>query len=83
MKKLSFFVFAVLFFSVSGIPAQGFHLGIKAGTNISDLTGRSFNSRNLMRILWPVHLQKLISPVNGESSLKSCSARSVSNSQQF
>jgi Outer membrane protein beta-barrel domain len=43
MKKLSFPVFAVILFSTSGIQAQGFHLGIKAGTNITELTGRSFD----------------------------------------
>lgn len=43
MKKLSFLVIAVLVFSASRIQAQGLHLGIKAGTNISQLTGRSFD----------------------------------------
>jgi|SRR5450432_2152338 hypothetical protein len=43
MKKLSFLVIAVFVFSISRVHAQGFHLGIKAGTNISQLTGRSFD----------------------------------------
>jgi Outer membrane protein beta-barrel domain len=43
MKKLSFLTIAVFIISVSSIRAQGFHLGIKAGTNISQLTGRSFD----------------------------------------
>jgi Outer membrane protein beta-barrel domain len=43
MKKLSFLTIAVLIISVSNIQAQGFHLGIKAGTNISEMTGRSFD----------------------------------------
>ncbi|HZZ75981.1 MAG TPA: porin family protein, partial [Puia sp.] len=43
MKKLSFLAFAVFIISVSNVRAQGFHLGIKAGTNISQLTGRSFD----------------------------------------
>jgi len=43
MKKLSFLTIAVFIISVSSTQAQGFHLGIKAGTNISQLTGRSFD----------------------------------------
>jgi hypothetical protein len=43
MKKLGFLVIAVFVFSVNRIQAQGLHLGIKAGTNISQLTGRSFD----------------------------------------
>jgi hypothetical protein len=43
MKKVCFLLFAVTLFSISRIQAQGFHLGIKAGTNISQLTGRSFD----------------------------------------
>jgi hypothetical protein len=43
MKRLSILVIAVFVFSVSRIYAQGFHLGVKAGTNISQLTGRSFD----------------------------------------
>jgi hypothetical protein len=43
MKKLSFLVLAVFVFSASRIQAQGFHLGIKAGTNISEINGRSFS----------------------------------------
>ncbi len=56
MKKLCFLVFAVFIFSVSGIQAQGFHLGIKAGTNLSEIPAghlmMDFNGA-----LWPVHLQ--------------------------
>jgi len=43
MKKLSFLALAVFVFSVSEIQAQGFHLGIKAGTNLAELNGRSFD----------------------------------------
>jgi hypothetical protein len=43
MKKLSFLTIAVFIISVSSTQAQGFHLGIKAGTNISQLTGRAFD----------------------------------------
>jgi hypothetical protein len=43
MKKVSFLVFAVIVLSSSRIHAQGFHLGLKAGTNISQITGRSFD----------------------------------------
>jgi hypothetical protein len=43
MKKLSFLIITVLLFSLTRIQAQGLHLGIKAGTNISELTGRSFD----------------------------------------
>lgn len=43
MKKLTFLTIAVFIISVSSIQAQGFHLGIKAGTNISEITGRSFD----------------------------------------
>ena len=43
MKKLSFLTITVLIISVSSIQAQGFHLGVKAGTNISQMTGRSFD----------------------------------------
>jgi hypothetical protein len=43
MKKFCFFIVIVFLISVSGIRAQGFHLGIKAGTNISQITGRSFD----------------------------------------
>jgi Outer membrane protein beta-barrel domain len=43
MKKFCLILFVVLGFSVSRTRAQGFHLGIKAGTNLSDITGRSFS----------------------------------------
>lgn len=41
MKKV--FVLLLVMFSYSQIHAQGLHLGIKAGTNNSLLTGNSFN----------------------------------------
>ncbi len=41
MKKV--FVLLLVIFSCSYIKAQGLHLGIKAGTNNSLLTGNSFN----------------------------------------
>ena len=43
MKKVCFLVFAVLIFSAFRIQAQSFHLGIKAGTNLSQISGRSFD----------------------------------------
>ena len=43
MKKLSFLTISIVIISVSSIQAQGFHLGVKAGTNISQMTGRSFD----------------------------------------
>jgi hypothetical protein len=43
MKKVSFAVTIVFVFSFSQIQAQGFHLGGKIGTNISQITGRSFD----------------------------------------
>lgn len=43
MKRLSIIVIAVLLFSLTRTQAQGLHLGIKAGTNITQLTGRSFD----------------------------------------
>ena len=44
MKKCSFLALVVFILSSSEINAQGFHLGIKAGTNGAEITGRSFNS---------------------------------------
>jgi hypothetical protein len=43
MKKVRFLFFAVFVLAATQIQAQGFHLGIKAGTNISQISGRSFN----------------------------------------
>src|ERR1700722_3608306 len=43
MKKVCFLVLFISILSVSGIRAQSFHFGIKAGTNLSQITGRSFN----------------------------------------
>ena len=42
MKKQLLLVIGVLIFSVSGLFAQGLHIGIKAGPDFTDLTGRSF-----------------------------------------
>ncbi len=44
MKKVRFFALFLIIFSVSRIQAQGFHLGIKAGTNLTSLNGRSFDN---------------------------------------
>jgi hypothetical protein len=43
MKKICLLLFAAFIFSASRSQAQGFHLGIKAGTNVTQLTGRSFD----------------------------------------
>jgi hypothetical protein len=43
MKKVSFLVFAVIVLFASRTNAQGFHLGIKAGTNLAKIDGRSFD----------------------------------------
>ena len=43
MKKVCFLVFAVFILSASRVQAQSFHFGIKAGTNLSQITGRSFD----------------------------------------
>jgi Outer membrane protein beta-barrel domain len=43
MKKVCFLVLFVSILSVTGIQAQSFHFGIKAGTNLSQITGRSFD----------------------------------------
>jgi hypothetical protein len=43
MKKTGFLVFTVFLLSVVQGHAQGFHLGGKIGTNIAQLTGRSFD----------------------------------------
>lgn len=43
MKKAQLFLIAFFILSVSAIQAQGIHLGVKAGTNISQITGRSFD----------------------------------------
>jgi hypothetical protein len=43
MKKVSFLFFVVILVSASRIQAQGFHLGIKAGTNLAKIDGRSFD----------------------------------------
>ena len=43
MKKFCLFLLTFVVFSTFRSQAQGFHLGIKAGTNITQLTGRSFD----------------------------------------
>ncbi len=43
MKKAGFLSFVILIISFSQGRAQGFHLGAKIGTNISQMTGRSFD----------------------------------------
>jgi hypothetical protein len=43
MKKAGILVVTILMISFSKVRAQGFHLGAKIGTNISQITGRSFD----------------------------------------
>jgi Outer membrane protein beta-barrel domain len=43
MKKTGFLVFTIFILSFSESRAQGFHIGGKIGTNISQITGRSFD----------------------------------------
>ena len=43
MKKGFYLAVGLLVISISQVSAQGFHLGIKAGTNISKLSGNAFN----------------------------------------
>lgn len=43
MKKTGFLVFTIFILSFSESRAQGFHIGGKIGTNISQMTGRSFD----------------------------------------
>lgn len=43
MKKSGILVLAISILAVSQSLAQGFHLGVKIGTNISQITGRSFD----------------------------------------
>ena len=80
MKKVSFLVFAVLILSVSRITAQGLHLGIKGGTDVTDLTGRSFNSSTAANIVagafaeinisgkWGVQPEVLFSQVSSQTA---------------
>ncbi len=42
MKKVCYLVFVVFILSAAGVKAQGFHLGAKVGTNLSEISGRSF-----------------------------------------
>ena len=43
MKKIILPLLMILLIPLTGIQAQGLHLGIKAGTNYSQLTGDAFN----------------------------------------
>jgi hypothetical protein len=43
MKKAGFLFLSVLFFFVSQIKAQSLHIGIKAGANLAEIMGRSFD----------------------------------------
>jgi hypothetical protein len=43
MKKTGFLVFTILILTFTKGSAQGFHFGGKIGTNISQITGRSFD----------------------------------------
>jgi hypothetical protein len=43
MKKASLLFLAVLFISSGTLFAQGFHIGLKAGTNMSKIDGQSFS----------------------------------------
>jgi hypothetical protein len=43
MKKVSFIIFSVFILSASRIQAQGIHIGIKAGVNLGQVNGRSFD----------------------------------------
>ena len=43
MRKAGLLSLAVIVFFVSGIQAQAVHLGLKAGVNLAQITGRSFN----------------------------------------
>jgi len=43
MKKASLFFIAVLFISSGTLFAQGFHIGVKGGTNLTKIDGRSFD----------------------------------------
>lgn len=42
MKKVCHLVLVVFILSCTGIKAQSFHLGAKVGTNLSEISGRSF-----------------------------------------
>ena len=43
MKKVTLFFIAVLFISSGSLFAQGFHIGVKGGTNLTKMDGRSFD----------------------------------------
>ena len=43
MKKASFLAMMIFMLSMGQSQAQGFHLGFKIGTNIAQITGRSFD----------------------------------------
>ncbi len=42
MKKVCYLVLFVFILSASKIQAQSFHIGVKVGTNLSQISGRSF-----------------------------------------
>jgi hypothetical protein len=44
MKKAGLLFFSVLFFLASQTKAQSLHIGIKAGANLAEINGRSFNA---------------------------------------
>ncbi len=44
MKKASLLILSVLIISCGSLFAQGFHLGFKLGTNLSDINGQGFSS---------------------------------------
>ena len=44
MKKISFISLTIILLSVARTQAQGFHIGVKAGTNLAKIDGRSFQS---------------------------------------
>src|SRR6202165_2574491 len=44
MKKISFISLVITMFSMAGTHAQGFHIGVKGGTNLAKIDGRSFQS---------------------------------------
>lgn len=44
MKKACLLIFSLLILSSGSLFAQGFHLGFKLGTNLSDINGQGFSS---------------------------------------
>ncbi len=43
MKKASLFILAAIMLTSGQLLAQGFHIGVKGGTNLSKMQGRSFD----------------------------------------